>query len=323
MQHDARGEAPARRALGSRSAGAARDFATEEQAARREIIARSFSAQLEACAALPSAGARRRRRRCSRAALRRALIELLAHFPSIGPMRRRANGRRATGRFVAQAVAAAKATALSADRAVIDRLAAWLAERGRSVGCRDPGSRAHAIPAAERADRRQGGRGHGVLSLRPAALAQRCRLRRHALRRQRRRTSTPTCGAGAARFPHAMLATATHDHKRGEDVRARLAVLSECADEWANLVTRWIVQCRPLRQEQDGALIPRASDIAMLLQMIVGAWPLDLDLARRRTAARASPNGWRNGRRRRCAKPSSRPTGRCRTRPMKPRRAAS
>ena len=75
-----------------------------------------------------------------------------------------------------------------------------------------------------------------------------------------------------------MLATATHDHKRGEDVRARLAVLSECADEWANLVTRWIVQCRPLRQELDGALIPRASDIAMLLQMIVGAWPPELDV---------------------------------------------
>ena len=75
-----------------------------------------------------------------------------------------------------------------------------------------------------------------------------------------------------------MLATATHDHKRGEDVRARLAVLSECADEWANLVTRWIVQCRPLRQERDGALIPRASDIAMLLQMVVGAWPPALDV---------------------------------------------
>ena len=35
------------------------------------------------------------------------------------------------------------------------------------------------------------------------------------------------------RFPHAMLATATHDHKRGEDVRARIAVLSEIPDEWS------------------------------------------------------------------------------------------
>jgi (1->4)-alpha-D-glucan 1-alpha-D-glucosylmutase len=39
--------------------------------------------------------------------------------------------------------------------------------------------------------------------------------------------------ARAAHHPHAMLATATHDHKRGEDVRARLAVLSGMAEEWA------------------------------------------------------------------------------------------
>jgi (1->4)-alpha-D-glucan 1-alpha-D-glucosylmutase len=71
-----------------------------------------------------------------------------------------------------------------------------------------------------------------------------------------------------SRFPHAMLATATHDHKRGEDVRARLAVLSECADEWAEASSRWIDQIRP----------PTLSggDLMMLLQTIVGAWPLDL-----------------------------------------------
>jgi maltooligosyltrehalose synthase len=69
-----------------------------------------------------------------------------------------------------------------------------------------------------------------------------------------------------------MLATATHDHKRGEDVRARLAVLSEVADEWAAALPRWIAQCGPLR----AAAQPHAGDIAMLLQIIVGAWPLDL-----------------------------------------------
>ena len=41
-------------------------------------------------------------------------------------------------------------------------------------------------------------------------------------------------------FPDAMLATATHDHKRGEDVRARLAVLSEAPEEWAVAVRRWL-----------------------------------------------------------------------------------
>jgi malto-oligosyltrehalose synthase len=79
--------------------------------------------------------------------------------------------------------------------------------------------------------------------------------------------------ARAATHPHSMLATATHDHKRGEDVRARLAVLSGMADEWADLLTRWIEASKPLRT--DGA--PAAGDIAMLLQMVVGAWPFDLD----------------------------------------------
>jgi len=82
-----------------------------------------------------------------------------------------------------------------------------------------------------------------------------------------------------ADFPHAMLATATHDHKRGEDVRARLAVLSERADEWSRVLPDWIEQCRPLRRAVGGDLHPHPGDIAILLQMIVGAWPLDLDIA--------------------------------------------
>ena len=75
-----------------------------------------------------------------------------------------------------------------------------------------------------------------------------------------------------------MLATATHDHKRGEDVRARLAVLSEYADEWASALPGWIAQCERMRRMGDGALLPHAGDIAILFQMIVGAWPLDLDM---------------------------------------------
>jgi (1->4)-alpha-D-glucan 1-alpha-D-glucosylmutase len=73
-----------------------------------------------------------------------------------------------------------------------------------------------------------------------------------------------------AGFPRSMLATATHDHKRGEDVRARLAVLSECATDWSSAVTRWIAQCRNSQIS--------ARDLAILFQMIVGAWPLDLDV---------------------------------------------
>jgi len=38
--------------------------------------------------------------------------------------------------------------------------------------------------------------------------------------------------ARARTWPRSMLATATHDHKRGEDVRARLAVISEMPEAW-------------------------------------------------------------------------------------------
>ena len=43
----------------------------------------------------------------------------------------------------------------------------------------------------------------------------------------------------ADRWPQAMLGTSTHDTKRGEDTRARLAVLSEMPEEWARQVETW------------------------------------------------------------------------------------
>jgi maltooligosyltrehalose synthase len=72
-----------------------------------------------------------------------------------------------------------------------------------------------------------------------------------------------------------MLATATHDHKRGEDVRARLAVLSEMPGEWAAAVYRWIELNAPHRR-LDGGPMPSLGDESMLYQMIVGAWPTEL-----------------------------------------------
>ena len=82
------------------------------------------------------------------------------------------------------------------------------------------------------------------------------------------------CLARREHFPDAMLATATHDHKRGEDVRARLAVLSEIPDEWERAVRRWLELNAPHRKDRDGPM-PSPGDEAMLYQMIVGAWPVD------------------------------------------------
>lgn len=73
----------------------------------------------------------------------------------------------------------------------------------------------------------------------------------------------------AVRLPHSMLATATHDHKRGEDVRARLAVLSEIPELWIDRCREWSALNAGLRSGFD------AADEYMLYQMIVGAWPIE------------------------------------------------
>jgi (1->4)-alpha-D-glucan 1-alpha-D-glucosylmutase len=77
-----------------------------------------------------------------------------------------------------------------------------------------------------------------------------------------------------ATWPLAMLASATHDTKRGEDMRARLDVLSEIPDEWARRVARWHIYNRPHRGEVSGRAVPSANDEYLLYQSIVGTWPM-------------------------------------------------
>jgi len=71
-------------------------------------------------------------------------------------------------------------------------------------------------------------------------------------------------------FPNSLLATATHDHKRGEDVRARLAVLSEIAEEWQREVKTWFDLNSPLRSPA----IEGGGEYK-LYQTLLGTWPMD------------------------------------------------
>jgi (1->4)-alpha-D-glucan 1-alpha-D-glucosylmutase len=81
----------------------------------------------------------------------------------------------------------------------------------------------------------------------------------------------------AQRWPNRMLATATHDTKRGEDARARILVLSELADEWSDQVRRWGEINRPARSQVDGKRAPSAADEYALYQTLIGAWPADAE----------------------------------------------
>lgn len=77
----------------------------------------------------------------------------------------------------------------------------------------------------------------------------------------------------AHQWPHALLATATHDTKRGEDARLRIDAISEMPDEWGRRVRRWTERNRFLRREVDGVPAPSGNDEYLLYQALLGAWP--------------------------------------------------
>ncbi len=79
------------------------------------------------------------------------------------------------------------------------------------------------------------------------------------------------------RWPAALSTTSTHDTKRGEDLRARLNVLSELPEAWKGAVTRWRALNRRFRADIDGVDAPDANDEYLLYQTLVGAWPFTAD----------------------------------------------
>jgi len=83
----------------------------------------------------------------------------------------------------------------------------------------------------------------------------------------------------AERWPHSLLATATHDTKRGEDARARLNVISEMPEEWERAVNRWRKWNVPYKTRVNGLPTPSANDEYMLYQSLLGAFPPDVEQA--------------------------------------------
>jgi (1->4)-alpha-D-glucan 1-alpha-D-glucosylmutase len=79
----------------------------------------------------------------------------------------------------------------------------------------------------------------------------------------------------ASTRPRSMLATSTHDTKRSEDVRARIAVLSELPDEWGAAADRWRE-----RADRYWTVPPDHVLEYALLQTLVGAWPLPVERAK-------------------------------------------
>lgn len=76
-------------------------------------------------------------------------------------------------------------------------------------------------------------------------------------------------------WPHAMSATSTHDTKRGEDVRARLNVLSEIPEEWEHYLQIFQKANAGYKTEIEGRDVPDRNDEYFLYQTLLGTFPFD------------------------------------------------
>ncbi len=74
-------------------------------------------------------------------------------------------------------------------------------------------------------------------------------------------------------WPHSLSASATHDTKRGEDVRARLNVLSELPTEWKRCVSSWTKINKSKKKLAGEAYAPDKNDEYFLYQTLVGIFP--------------------------------------------------
>ena len=261
-------------------------FEEEAMAARRQILRENLSSELFVTATALHRIARRdlNTRDYTLTAVRRTLVEVLVHFHTYRIYAGAAGISAADQRVLDWAMAGARRTVRAADRALLELLGQWLAGvglRGIPAGSRrQEWQRAMvkfqqlSAPTAAKSvedttfyrygrmlSRNEVGTEPSQWSITPAAW--------HAGARER-----------AKRLPLALLATATHDHKRGEDTRARLAVLSELPGDWDDAVERWVRLNTSLRRDLSGPA-PDMADELMLYQTLIGAWPLGLQIADR------------------------------------------
>ncbi len=82
--------------------------------------------------------------------------------------------------------------------------------------------------------------------------------------------------ARQSNWPLTMNTTSTHDTKRGEDVRARLNVVSELTREWESNVHRWMQMNQKLKTRLDSGLLePSLSVEYFIYQTLLGTFPFD------------------------------------------------
>ena len=265
LLHDPAGEAPLGEAWAARS-GRSADFAPEELQARQDELAWQFEGQLKGCVrAFVQLAESDTGNVLTPEMLRRAIQRLLWVFPVY-----RTYG---TGDAAPASDAAIRARARErvqplippGEDFVVDAVFAWLAGEGPG----DPNLAAQAVRRFQQLSAPVAAKGvEDTAFYRYGRLLSRNDVGFDAERFSMDADEFHARMAARARdWPRALLATATHDHKRGEDVRARLAVLSTMPEPWLTHVRRWDALAGTALDGVDPA------DAYMLYQTLYGAWP--------------------------------------------------
>jgi len=273
LLHARGGRAPLRQLWRARS-GRSGDFGQEQRQAREEILRGPLQAEFIRTVRAQMALARLdpATREYSPQMLARALACLLREFP-VYRTYARAQGLDEAGReYLEQALARARIGQSQASVAALDAMARWL---------RDDLGTDRSQLALRRVLRR---RFEQLCAPLNAKAVEDTAFYRHGVLLSRNEVGSEpdhfaltvaqfhqACRDRARQHPRALLATATHDHKRGEDLRARLAVLSESPD-W------WRTQLGAFEALSSGLPVatPDPGDTAMLWQTLVAAWPCEL-----------------------------------------------
>ena len=267
------------------------DFAQHVKSARRQLLSENLVGEFDATAAALHRIARAdlHTRDYSLAAIKRVLIELLVHFP-VYRTYISADGPGETDKAVLELTANnARRTLSSVDKPLVDIILSWLSA--------DLVQKLPDSPAADLSKRAM----TRFQQLTPPLLAKSVEdtafYRYGRLLSRNEVGSDPgilsisvqefhdSCALRQQRFPHSLLATATHDHKRGEDARARIAVLSQIPQRWAETVMQWLQLNARFHQDIQPNDIPEAIYSAprphhelMLYQTLLGHWPYELSL---------------------------------------------
>ncbi|AXF25621.1 malto-oligosyltrehalose synthase [Burkholderia pyrrocinia] len=282
LLHDPAGAAPLA-AHWAAISGSSRTFAQEALDGKRRVLMRQLAVEHARVARALHGIARASpaTRDVSLIAIQRVLRELAVRLPVYRMYPARDDEpSNADRRVLAHAYERACAAVDPADRYALDRVAAWLglpvvhvprADATALQAARVAFAQLTAPLAAKGVEDTANYRYGRLLSRNEVgADADDFSLSRGAFHaRNRRRART---------MPHTLVATATHDHKRGEDARARQAVLSEMPDAWRAVSLDWSALNLSHRggAQRDLAWAPGPAAEATLYQTLVGCWPPEL-----------------------------------------------